>query len=350
LHSNFRSFDVPKHYAVRFALVGLVIATSAQAQVKMEGNFTAAQACPALSSIKQGTNPGSVSVAAGTAYRLLGKNKDQATHYWIEVPGAAPPQRWVAIACGLTDGSAQTAPTPSTGAAVNTPSGTVKPKPNPRGPKDGVPFYVLALSWEPAFCEAKPDKPECKSMTSKDRAANAFSLHGLWPQPRRNVFCGVDPAVAALDDQHQWNKLPEPELTEATRTALDHVMPGTQSLLQRHEYIKHGTCYPGGSAETYFKDETRLTNAVNASAVGAFMAANVGKSIQSKDLRSKFDEAFGAGAGDRVRVACDQKGRISEITIGLKGDIPGGTDIAELIAASTPTDAGCPGGLVDAVN
>jgi ribonuclease T2 len=327
-----------------------VFTAPAFAQVKMDGSFKAAQACPALASIKKGTNPGNVSIAAGTAYRLLGKNKEQATHYWIEVPGAAPAQRWVAIACGSTDGSAQVAPAPSTGAAVNTPNGTVKPKPKPQGAKDGVPFYVLALSWEPAFCEAMQSKAECKSMKAGDYDTSHLSLHGLWPQPRRNVFCGVAPAVAALDDQHQWDKLPEPELTAETRAALDKVMPGTQSLLQRHEYTKHGTCYPGGSAEKYFTDETRLANAVNNSAVGTFMAANVGKTIQTSDLRAKFDEAFGAGAGERVRVTCDKQGRIGEITIGLKGDIPAGTDIAKLIAASSTTDAGCPSGLVDPVN
>lgn len=334
---------------VATAIFAAALASSALAQVKMQGSFTASQACPAVASIKKGTNPGNASVEAGKAYRLLGKNKDQASHYWIEVPGAAPAQRWVAIGCGSTDGAAQIAPVPSTGAVVNTPNGTVKPKPKAKGPSDGVPFYVLALSWEPAFCEAMQSKAECKTMTAGDYAASHFSLHGLWPQPRRNVFCGVDPAVAALDDQHQWEKLPEPQLTSETRAALDKVMPGTQSLLQRHEYTKHGTCYPGGSAEKYFGDETRLANAVNASAVGAFMAANVGKTIQTSDLRAKFDEAFGAGAGERLRVTCDKQGRIGEITIGLKGDIPSGTDLAKLIAASASTDAGCPSGLVDPV-
>ena len=331
------------------ALFAATLTTTAIAQVKMAGSFTASQACPAVASIKKGTNPGNVSVDAGKAYRLLGKNKDQATHYWIEVPGASPTQRWVAIGCGSTDVATQIAPAPPTGAAVNTPNGTVKPKPNPKGASDGVPFYVLALSWEPAFCEAMQGKAECKSMTSGDYAASHFSLHGLWPQPRRNVFCGVDSSMAALDDQHQWDKLPEPELTAETRAALLKVMPGTQSLLQRHEWIKHGTCYLGGNANTYFSDETRLANQVNTSAVGAFMAANVGKTIQTSDLRSKFDEAFGAGAGQRVRVSCDKQGRIGEITIGLKGDIPAGTDLAKLIAASEPTDAGCPAGLVDPV-
>ena len=112
----------------------------------------------------------------------------------------------------------------------------------------------------------------------------------------------------------------------------------------------HGTCYDGGTAERYFSDSVRLTEAVNASPVQDFMEANIGRVIETRDLRAKFDEAFGAGAGDRVRVACDGQDRISEITIGLMGDIPSGASMASLIMASSPTDPGCKKGLVDPVN
>ena len=326
----------------------LLFVTASHAQVKLKGQFVATQNCPAVLSIKKGTNPGDISIKAGTSYSLLGKNKDAATHYWIEVLGANPARRWVALNCGTTDAAA-VAPSTS-GAAVDTPQGTVKPKPNPKAPKDGKPFYVLALSWEPAFCEKMRSKTECKTQTAASYDASHFSLHGLWPQPRRNVFCGVDRATAALDDQHQWEKLPEPEFTAETKAALDKVMPGTQSVLERHEWIKHGTCYPGGNADQYFRDAVRLTHEVNASVVQAFVAANIGKTIQTADLRAKFDEAYGKGAGERVRVACSPDGLISELTIGLKGDIASGMKMADLIAASDPTDAGCPAGVIDAVN
>ena len=326
----------------------LLFVTASHAQVKLKGQFVATQNCPAVLSIKKGTNPGDISIKAGTSYSLLGKNKDAATHYWIDVPGANPAQRWVALNCGTTEAAAA-APSTS-GAAVDTPQGTVKPKPNPKGPKDGKPFYVLALSWEPAFCEKMRSKTECKTQTAASYDASHFSLHGLWPQPRRNVFCGVDRATAALDDQHQWEKLPAPQMSAGTKAALDKVMPGTQSVLERHEWIKHGTCYPGGDADQYFRDAVRLTHEVNASVVQAFVAANIGKTIQTADLRAKFDEAYGKGAGERVRVACSPDGLISELTIGLKGDIASGMKMADLIAASDPTDAGCPAGVIDAVN
>jgi ribonuclease T2 len=335
-----------------FAIAALAFSsTIAAAQVKMDGQFVASKACPALVSIKKGTNPDNAAVEAGKSYVLLGKNKDQATHFWLNVPGANPAQRWVAIDCGSTNGDkVATAPAAGGGAAVDTNIGTVKPKKKPKGAKDGIPFYVLALSWEPAFCEAMKSKAECRNETAASYEATHFSLHGLWPQPRANVFCGVDRATAALDDQHQWEKLPAPQLTPATKAALDKVMPGTQSVLERHEYIKHGTCYPAGNAEQYFKDAIRLADEVNGSAVQKFMAANIGKTIQMSDLRAKFDESFGTGAGSRVRVSCDKAGRFSELTIGLKGDIPSGKGLAELIAASETTDAGCQSGMVDAVN
>jgi ribonuclease T2 len=304
--------------------------------VKLQGEFKATQHCPAVQSIKKGTNPGDVAVTSGQVYKLLGKNQNAASHYWIEVPDANPKQRWVALSCGNIDGSAA--------ASAPAPSGTIKPNPL----KDKSAFYVLALSWQPAFCESRPDKVECKSQTADRYDASHLALHGLWPQPRRNVFCGIDKATIALDDNGEWDRLPAPQLTAETKLALNKVMPGTQSLLERHEWIKHGTCY--GDAETYYKDSVRVTNDVNNSVVQDFFAANIGKKIQTADLRAKFDEAFGKGAGERVRVSCSKDGLISELTIGLKGNISSGTSIADLMAASASTDAGCPAGIVDAVN
>ena len=308
------------------------------AQVKLAGRFVAAKTCPALQSIKRNTNPGKVSIAVGKSYVLLGKNRDAASHYWIEVPGATPLQRWVGVDCGTANG-----------AVVSIPSQTSVPV-SPAS--DAKPFYVLALSWEPAFCEAMADKAECKGQSPQSFEATHFALHGLWPQPRRKVFCNIGKSLAAVDDAQQWEALPEPELSSSTKAALDQVMPGTQSLLERHEWTKHGSCYPGGSAETYFSDAIRLVTAVNASPVQVFVAANVGKTVQSADLRGKFDEAFGKGAGERVRVACKPDGNrqlISEITLGIKGDISSGTPLAELIATSAPTDPGCPSGVIDPV-
>jgi len=321
--------------------VALLLASlPASAQVKLSGTFTAEKDCPALVSIKKGTNPDNASVSSGQAYDLLGKNKDDATHYWITVPEAKPAQRWVAVGCGSI-GSADAAP------PVTPPDDKSKDK---TAVKPGSQLYVLALSWEPAFCEELPDKAECKAQTPQGFDATHLSLHGLWPQPRRIAYCNVSTADIDADGNHHWEDLPEPDLSPATKAALDKVMPGTQSVLERHEWTKHGTCYPGGNADQYFRDAIRMAEAVNDSPVQALFAQRIGQKVSNAEIRAAFDQAFGQGAGQRVRLSCKNDGGrqlIVEMTVGLKGDISSGTSVADLIAAAGPTDPGCPGGIVD---
>lgn len=350
---------------IRFILATsalLVFSATAWAQVKLDGQFTATQACEAVVSIKKGTNPDNAGVKPGETYQLIGQNSDSPTHYYIRMPNADPAQRWVALSCGTINSDQATTSQPNKGAiamgspkpqgggaAVDTPNGTVKPKPKSRGFGGQEPYYAFALSWEPAFCEAMQDKAECKAERPSSWEASHFTLHGLWPQPRRNQFCDVDPKLAALDDQHQWDSLPEPELTAATKAALDKAMPGTQSNLQRHEWIKHGTCYPAANAEQYFKDEMRLAAEVNASPVQALFAGNIGRQVSADQIRAAFDQAFGAGAGSKVQVECDRQGRLEGFTMNLRGDIPGGADLKALLAAGDEARNKCDGGLVDPV-
>ena len=58
-------------------LAGLLLSAPASAQTRLTGTFTAAQACPALQSIKKATNPGNVTLTVGTAYKLIGGNKGE---------------------------------------------------------------------------------------------------------------------------------------------------------------------------------------------------------------------------------------------------------------------------------
>ena len=70
--------------------------------------------------------------------------------------------------------------------------------------------FVLAISWQPAFCETRPEKPECDSQTPDRFDAANFALHGLWPQPRSRDYCGVDEATVRTDEDGDWHELPEP--------------------------------------------------------------------------------------------------------------------------------------------
>lgn len=212
--------------------------------------------------------------------------------------------------------------------------------------------YVLAFSWQPAFCETRPNKPECISQTRNRFDASNFSLHGLWPQPRARAYCNVASELVALDKSGKWTKLPELKLNSETHQALETVMPGMKSGLERHEWYKHGSCYNGKTAERYFTDSLALMAAINASSVRDLFTENIGQEIQTTDIQAAFNSAFGQGAGNRIRVACKQDNSrriITEITLGLTGTLETPPDMEDLIAASPPVDRGCPGGVVDAV-
>jgi ribonuclease T2 len=316
------------------AVAALPIA-GANADIALKGFLIARDACPALQSIRTQSNPGGVQTVHSRAYRILAKNKPAASHYLIEVEGAEPSRRWVAVHCGehvvAADGSSEV--------------------PTRDSVSSDQPAYVLAVSWQAAFCEGKPKKTECETQRPDRFDATNFALHGLWPQPRSNVYCDVSSDLKIADKNGDWDRLPTPKLSEATRAKLGQVMPGTQSSLERHEWIKHGTCFDE-PAEDYFSRSIVLMEQLNKSKARELFASNIGSEITGVAIRDAFDESFGDGAGDRVRVACKRDGDrnlIVELTIGLAGEIGDEPLLADLIAASEPTDAGCPRGIVDPV-
>lgn len=216
----------------------------------------------------------------------------------------------------------------------------------------GAAQYVLAVSWQPAFCEGRSRLPECRSQNRQRFDASHFTLHGLWPQPRSKAYCSVSESVIRKDKDRRWHDLPWDRLDQATWRRLQEVMPGTRSGLHKHEWIKHGTCYDGEDAAEYFSDSLYLVDLLNASEVRTLFASRIGRELDGSEIRAAFDRSFGPGAGERVRIACknDQDRRlIVELTIGLSGTISPDSKMSDLMAASSPTDPGCPSGVVDAV-
>lgn len=212
--------------------------------------------------------------------------------------------------------------------------------------------YVLAVSWQPAFCEARGRLPECRSQTADRFDATNFTLHGLWPQPRSQSYCGVGDRDVRLSKDRRWHDLPWQRLDEDLWRQLQVVMPGTRSGLHKHEWIKHGTCYDGSSTEEYFADSLQIMDALNASEVQDLFARSIGRHVSGDEIRAAFDRSFGPGAGERVRISCRNDGDrrlIVELTIGLSGTIEPGSSTSEHILAAAETEAGCPGGIVDPV-
>jgi len=311
-------------FAISFGFFLTVWSKTAYAFIALNDQFVPREACEALESIRSGTNPGNIRLTPQQTYPAIGKNRDNASHYLLRIEKAEPPTRWVPVQCGQLLGSS---------APVNPVN------------QD----YLLALSWQPSFCETKPDKSECQSQTAQRFDATNLVLHGLWPQ---KMYCNVSPEIKDLDKPATWSKLPPIDLSEETRTALAVKMPGFASDLHLHEWYKHGTCY-SDSPEEYYQESLALLDQVNNSSVRDLFASNIGNFLSSTEIRNQFDEAFNEGSGRKVQVQCerdideDLDNMVVELQINLKGDIQLDTPIANLLEDGQTVSSGCPLGEID---
>ncbi len=290
------------------------------------GEFLAKRSCAAVQSVKTGKNPGKIKLRVDDRYPVTGLNEPNGTYVQIQVAGARPERRWVKRTCGTL---------------------------NPEPVDPAAEQYVFAISWQPAFCETKPEKTECKTQEPGRFDADHFALHGLWPQPKGNIFCGVSTADRLHAEQGKWDKLPEPNLNAETRARLSKAMPGTASNLQRHEFTKHGTCFPG-NADLYFRVSLALLEQINTSRLRDLMATHIGATVSLEDITREFEQSFGAGAGAALGVHCvdDQNSHrtlISEIRVKLKGALKETIKLQDVLDHSTRGDGDCSKGIIDPV-
>jgi ribonuclease T2 len=205
---------------------------------------------------------------------------------------------------------------------------------------------ILGLSWHPGFCEGRPKAAECRDQAADAPSARQFSLHGLWRV--RKSYCGVPEALKDQDKKRSWLDMPELALGDTLKVELARAMPGMASGLERHEWIKHGTC-SGDVAADYYARSLALLAEVNASEVQALFARKLGERLGEAEIKSAFETAFGPGSGDKVRLRCRKDGDrrvITGLTIGL-GEAETDTDLTALIAAAGRTKFGCTEGIVD---
>lgn len=314
-----------------FILAVLFVSTFSVYAKNIKGCFEASQSCEAYQSFRKKTNPGGVRLEEGKQYTIFEKSKKMSA-YRIQVDGIKNSARWVKSSCGeLLKSCSKGSQKLLTGAT------------NKLGQ------YLLALSWQPGFCETHSGKKECRSQTSNRYDAKHWSLHGLWPQPRANTYCGVSEIDKGIDRNKRWHLLEPVKLSLNTATELAFVMPGMASNLHRHEWIKHGTCY-GADAESYYADSINLTKQINQSAVGRLFSNSLGRRVSLKEIRRRFDESFGKGAGTKVNLRCDRKGRIGELWINLTGKISPETPLSTLLANAIDAESSCQVGVVDRAN
>lgn len=337
------------HQILYIFLLSVLFLTTSHAEIKIDGYFIAQDNCAAYQSKKKKTNPGNIHLTVNMAYDVLSKNKAEATHYRIKLPEASPQERWVSISCGklLLDCRVHKGTDSRIGPSP-TPHPTPQPDPVPVSPPPQASGnnYLLALSWQPAFCQTHQQKTECETQTSERYDANHLALHGLWPQPKSNIYCNVSNNKKKLDKRKMWDRIPALGLTEETYGNLIVTMPGVASYLHRHEWIKHGTCY-SSTPEEYYRESILLTDQINTSVIRDLFAKNIGQSISSSQIKAKFDEAFGQGAGDKVQVKCDD-GMIVEMWINLHGIIEDDTHMSDLFHNANAASASCTSGVIDA--
>ncbi|POF29794.1 ribonuclease T2 family protein [Roseibium marinum] len=327
------------------AVLCLVLPAPASAFFKLDGYFIAQEVCEAFQSKNKQTNPGNITTSVHRAYEMLGLNKEGGDYFQVVIDGApVTNSRWVSTSCGIhvvEAGTAISRPVDEDDDVVIDQSGSESTD------------NLLTLSWQPAFCEIRSGKKECRDLNDGllPHTTRQLSIHGLWPQPKGKDYCGVPANVKNLDNPDNWNRLPSPEIDTDTADALRAAMPGFASFLHHHEWIKHGTCFLGdGGADEYFDDTLHLTDLINDSAVGDLFFNNVGGEITGADIRAAFDADFGAGTGERVEIKCTSDGGrnlINEIWISLKGTVTPESGLGDLMLAADTVGMGCSRGLID---
>lgn len=286
---------------------------------KVSGVFTAQQACPAYVSKNKSTNPDNKQILAGSQYDIIEVIKPgQPSWYRVVLPNADPKERWVSAECGqakITGGG--TGDGGNSGGSCNT-----------AGQADS---YVLALTWQPAFCETKPDKAECKITNPKVYQARHFSLHGLWPNKKS---CGIQYGFCGdvKGQKSNFCDYPAVQLDADSTASLAEVMPSVTSgsCLERHEWFKHGTCQANWSMGGYFDLAADLTRQFNDAGVAYFMNRRIGQQVRTEDFLGRVVAVLGPAVKDRIKLTCNQ-GMLVEVQLNLSADLKPGADLEKLL-------------------
>lgn len=305
----------------------LLITTSIYAE-PASGTFTARSPCQAYISKNKQTNPDNTHVIVGRTYTIREKNKyTDANWFRVFIAKADKNQlRWISKNCGIVK-------------LKNDLSRQCISKP---GYADS---YVLALSWEPAFCETYgygTNKQECKNLSLNNTASTSFSLHGFWPNQNA---CGINYGFCNTKEQINFCSYAPLKLNAKTQKLLHSVMPGynSTSCLQRHEWYKHGTCQLQDQNQ-YFTQAANFVKQINSSKLEQLFSQNVGKDISIEQFNNAFNSSFGANSSKKVYLNC-KEGMLVDIYISLpkSADDPTQKDLAALLSkAPDAKQSTCP--------
>ncbi|WP_226569088.1 ribonuclease T2 family protein [Mangrovibacter yixingensis] len=201
--------------------------------------------------------------------------------------------------------------------------------------------YVLALSWQPGFCQSMHQSrralpSECQNQQEQADKTQFLTIHGLWPDlPRSIARQGVD--------RRRWMRFgcatrPAPDMPEvkASRKCaapdtgispslaeqLVKHMPGAggTSCLERYEYAKHGVCF-GFVPDDYFGTMLRLNNEIRHSAAGVFLAQHYGETVSRESVNQAISTAYGEKSVKAFRFMCHgNPAWLTEIQIAIRAE------------------------------
>ncbi len=176
-------------------------------------------------------------------------------------------------------------------------------------------YLLLAASWQPGFCKAHTDKPECAKLAGTHAATNLI-LHGLWPNNydgNHPFYCGVSQTQINLDNPNTWCQMANYGASSSTLGNLAYNMPGTQSCLDKHEWYKHGSC-DGQSADAYWNQAITLVSRLDSSSFNNYLRNNAGNKLSRSQLLSAFSSSFGSGTTAAAALQCTKVNGVSYLT------------------------------------
>lgn len=156
-------------------------------------------------------------------------------------------------------------------------------------------FYVLALSWSPAFCAS--DAGQRSSEQCGPGTDFGFITHGLWPQFEQGW-----PSFCQSDDGDQMPRHVASELLT--------IMPD-RGLIQ-HQWDKHGTC-SGLNPQTYADQIIEATSRITIPA--AFQRQSPDQ-MDALAIERAFQQSNPAIPADAIAITCPSR-RFTEVRICL---------------------------------
>lgn len=203
---------------------------------------------------------------------------------------------------------------------------------------------LLVVTWGPSLCTVERSNPGCRS-GHVGQLGPTLILHGLWPQPSSEQFCGVPKG-------QRDTTLPSLNLPQNLQADLAEKMSDS-AIMAPHEWNAHGTCSGLPPAE-YFGVATSLAEQAIDILNPVFRSAQGGR-VSLDAVRGRLEAELGAGAGSRATMSCRQDKGQNMVAYEVQMSLPpvtqlgSGSDMIALrdVIAKGPTlSGGCRRGSV----